>query len=215
MDKYINVKDILANTLNVDLVAISKYQSITDVENIKALGVKNFGENKVQDFLKKYDLIKDVNWHFVGQLQTNKAKYLIGKVNLIQSLDSLKLAQEINKHSVKNNSITSCLIQIKFDDDISRGGINVDSLPTLFDECLKLKGIKIKGFMVVPPLVEEEGLIEIFKRAKEIFNKYQVLSNDISYLSMGMSSDYKLAIKYGANMVRIGQKLFEKGNDIV
>jgi len=206
MDNYQRIKQEIKTAT---LIAVSKNRSIEQIRELQEKGVVDFGENRVQEFLSKATVLPDINWHFIGQLQTNKVKYLIGKVKLIQSLDSGKLADEIEKQSRKKGLITECLIQLKFDKQASRGGVRCDDLAALYDHCLTCECLKVRGFMVVAPLdCDEEKLKAVFTAAHEIYREYRDKNEDISYLSMGMSADYLTALACGANMLRIGEKLF-------
>jgi len=209
---FINIPIIKRATKGCTLVAVSKNQSLQDVEAMATLKIKDFGENKVGELLEKQRHFPGLNWHFIGQLQTNKVKQLIGKCAMIQSVNSLKLAQTIDKYSLQKNLITDCLLQIKFDSNPKRGGVTLEELTTLYEYCKSCKGIRVLGFMVVAPNDLNDGeLSKIFRQAYTIFNIYRKSDQEIKYLSMGMSADYLLAVKYGANMVRIGQKMFTKG----
>lgn len=210
MVEFINLKTILNATKDITLIAVSKYQQDVDVISLQEHGIACFGENKVQDFLNRYSRISDVNWHFIGQLQTNKVKDIIGKVSLIQSLDSIKLANEINKQSANMNTVSDCLIQLDYSNQTNRGGVSLGELPMLYDYTIKLPNIRVCGFMVVAPILPEPQIKSIYLSAHQVFCKYQAIDSSIKHLSMGMSNDYQLAINCGATMVRVGQKLFEK-----
>jgi len=206
-----NYQKIKQEIKTATLVAVSKNRSISQIEELIDMGVTDFGENRVREFLDKWESLPDLNWHFIGQLQTNKVKYLIGKVSLIQSLDSLKLAEEIEKQSQKRQMVNDCLIQLKFDDQDVRGGVKLEELPLLYDYCLGCKHLRIRGFMVVAPLgLKKTKLNEVFHFAYSIYQDYQRKNKDMIYLSMGMSADYEAALECGSNMVRIGEKLFTK-----
>ncbi len=201
------VREILNNIQNAKLIVVSKSRCLKEIQPFYDLGLRNFGENRVQELLAKYDKLANVNWHFIGQLQSNKVKYLIGKVALIQSLNSIKLADTINKESYKLNTFTNCLIQLKFEDDPNRGGIKLGEVDDFYEYCQTLKNLKIKGFMVVPP--NDKPPEDYFMKAKNLFEKYSRIDDNIEHLSMGMSEDYLIALECGSNMLRIGSKLFE------
>jgi len=208
---FINFSEIKEKAASAKIVAVSKYQSDRDIALMSSFGIEDFGENQVQQFLKRQIAFPKLNWHFIGQLQTNKVKYLINKVYLIQSLDSIKLAQKIQEQSLKNNTITDCLIQLRFEDNDQKGGVTIEQLDKLYNYCRNCPNISIKGFMVIAPLSQgEEVIIDVFSKTKDIFANYQKEDKNIQYLSMGMSSDYVEALKCGANMLRIGEKLFTK-----
>lgn len=214
ISKYNNVVEKI-NKINdnVTLVAVSKYKPIEDILKLYEMGHRDFGESRVQEFINKYEsLPKDINWHFIGHLQTNKVKYVIGKVNLIHSVDSKKLVDEINKYSAKKNLITNILIQINLSNDINKYGISREESFELVNYASKLNNIKIMGFMLIPRYDMSNDEL------KALFNDFVSLSLDITvknndniymkYLSFGMSDDYELAILNGSNMVRVGSKIF-------
>lgn len=193
------------------LVAVSKYQSDQDIQLMSELGITDFGENQVQQLLIRQKRFPDLNWHFIGQLQTNKVKYLIGKTKLIHSLDSIKLAREIETQAAKMGETVDCLIQLKFDDDPKRGGVQLDKLTELYDFTLSCRYLRACGFMAIPPLSDNLTLAKlIFEEAKAFFDGFSRENPNWLYLSMGMSADYQLALDCGSNMVRIGEKLFTK-----
>ncbi len=207
---FINFQTIMAKLGSGKLVAVSKNQSKQDIALMQALGVTDFGENQVQKLLQRYQDFPELNWHFIGQLQRNKVKYLLGKTVLIQSLDSLALAQEIQKQAAKQNIVINCLLQLKFDNDEKRGGVELSALPQLWDYLQSCEFIRIQGFMAVAPQTDATKLMAIFSKAKEIYDCYQTIDKEICYLSLGMSADYEIALSCGANMIRIGEKLFTK-----
>ena len=179
-----------------------------------SLGLTHIGENKVQEMLSKYDEydLDNSQLHFIGHLQTNKVRQIVGKVSMIQSVDSLKLAQEISKHSIKNDVNTDILIEVNIGKEENKSGVTEEKIDELLEQISSLEGIKIRGLMSVPPICDSKQ--EIFK----FFDKMYKLFIDISskksdniymdYLSMGMSDDYKEAILSGANMIRVGSGLF-------
>lgn len=197
----------------VQIMAVTKTVSPEIVNIAVENGITLLGENRVQEFLSKkdfYDKRSDV--HFIGHLQTNKVKYIINDVSLIQSVDSLKLAEEINRQAVKNNKLMDILIEINIANELSKSGIDKNSLLNLVEEVSKLSNVKIKGLMTIPPPMCDEYIFDemhnIFLNLKE--RKIENVNMDI--LSMGMSSDYETAIKHGSNLVRIGTKLFGARN---
>lgn len=215
-----NVKEVCYNVS----VAKDKYRKPDEVVNIMAVtktvapevvniavenGITLLGENRVQEFLSKKDFYdKRSEVQFIGHLQTNKVKYIINDVSLIQSVDSLKLAEEINKQAQKNNRLMDILIEINIANELSKSGVDKSNLVKLVEDVSKLSNVKIKGLMTIPPPLCSES---IFDEMHEIFlelknRKIENVNMDI--LSMGMSSDYETAIKYGSNLVRIGTKLF-------
>ncbi|MFD3157426.1 YggS family pyridoxal phosphate-dependent enzyme [Haloimpatiens sp. FM7330] len=197
---------------NVKLIAVSKTRNIDEMEHAYEVGVRDFGENKVQELINKTEKFhKDVRWHFIGHLQRNKVKYIVGKVDLIQSLDSVRLLNEIEKRYGKENLIANMLIEINIGREENKSGIYEEELQDLLQACEKCKNVKIKGLMCIIPKGTNEQCKHYFKKAKLIFDKlkeksYQNISMDI--LSMGMSGDYKIAVEEGSNMVRVGQGIF-------
>lgn len=200
----------------VTLVSVSKTRSVDEIETVYKLGERNFGENKVQEMMDKYDkLPKDINWHLIGHLQRNKVKYLVGKVGLIHSLDSVRLLDEIEKQFGKANLVAETLIQINIGREESKTGIMLEELNALISEVEKCSFVKVKGIMVTIPKGDENSNLYYFTKTKKVFDElknkeFKNISMDI--LSMGMTHDYKQAIEAGSNMVRIGEGIFGKRN---
>ena len=196
----------LANGRDVSLICVSKYHTEEEIMQIYNMGHRDFGENKVQDLLKKEeDLPKDIKWHLLGHLQTNKVKHIIGKTVLIHSLDSLHLAAEIQKHSENAGVITNCLVQVNSTGIEDRYGVPYDSLPSFIDEVEKnMPNIRLRGMMGMAP--KDENPTPYFEKLHEAFSNSK-LSGGI--LSIGMSADFKEAIACGSTMVRIGRIIFE------
>lgn len=197
------------------LLAVTKTQPIEAMEEVFNQGLIYFGENKVQEFNQKYDEFSErVKWHFIGHLQTNKVKNIIGKVELIHSVDSLRLAEEINKQSNKKNCITNILIEVNVALEESKFGISVNNLESFLHEIGELEHINVKGLMTVAPFVENpENNREIFRKMKGLLvdnNNKNIHNICMTELSMGMSNDYKVAIEEGATIVRIGTDIFGK-----
>ena len=201
---------------NFTCVAVSKTKPIDDIEKIYNLGHKEFGENKVQELLDKYDkLPKDIKWHMIGHLQTNKIKKVIPIISLIHSVDSLKLLKKINNEAIKINKVISCLLQINISNENNKYGFTRDQIREIFNnEVLKdFKFIRIKGLMGMASFTENENQIRIeFKNLKKIFDELKIKYPELKIISMGMSGDYKIAIEEGSNMIRIGSKIFGKRN---
>lgn len=179
-------------------------------------GINYIGENRVQEFLSKENALSDkAHRHFIGHLQTNKVKDIVGRVELIQSVHSLKLAKEIGKVSVKKGIVSDVLIEINIGGEESKSGFTAQELEGALAEITKIEGIRVRGLMTIPPICDEKEISrkyfdEMYKLFIEIRSKK--LYNNIEILSMGMSDDYDLAIECGANMVRIGTSLFGKRN---
>ncbi len=198
---------------DITLIAVSKTYPAKAVEEAISFGCLDFGENKVQELTQKIEEVnKDVKWHQIGHLQTNKVKYIVGKTELIHSVDSYKLAVEIDKQSKKQSCITNILIEVNVAEEESKHGILVGEVIPFIKEVSKLPNIRIKGLMTVAPYVEDpEENRPIFRRLFDLSvdiqkQKFDNVSSEI--LSMGMSNDYTVAIEEGATMVRIGTAIF-------
>ena len=171
--------------------------------------VKIFGENRVQELLEKYT--PDVRWHFIGQLQTNKGKYIIDKVELIHSVDRLSLLQEIDRQAKKHGKVQDILIEVNIGGEEKKGGVAPAEVIDFAKEVDKYPSVRLKGLMSVLPNVEKEALNAFYLQLSKLYDtlKQTRLDNaDIRYLSAGMSNDYDVAVKYGANIVRLGRALF-------
>ena len=183
-----------------------------------SLGLKFIGENKVQELLSKYDAydLQNSTLHFIGHLQTNKVRQIVGKVKMIQSVDSYKLANEISKQSIKNNLVTDILVEVNIGNEENKSGVKPEELESLLREISGLEGISVKGLMAIPPICENEQKIRgYFANMRNLFldiseKKIDNIRREI--LSMGMSGDYYEAILEGANLVRIGSSLFGARN---
>jgi hypothetical protein len=213
-----NIKSLKKETDNshVILLAVSKTKPAEDIQQAYDAGQRVFGENQVQELVDKYEqLPKDIQWHLIGHLQTNKVKYIAPFISMIQSADSLKLLQEINKHALKSERVIDCLLQIYIADEETKFGLGFDEAIELLrsDEFAQLKNIRVRGLMGIATNTDNEKQIgeeyyeldTFFKGIKQSFfrkDKY------FDTLSMGMSSDYKIAIEKGSTMVRLGSTIF-------
>ena len=198
------------------LVAVSKTKPIEDIQALYDLGHRDFGENYVQELVEKEaELPKDIRWHFIGHLQSNKVKYIAPFVHLIHGVDSFNLLKEINKQAVKNNRVIDCLLQVHIAKEETKFGFDVHELNELH-QLHELKNIKIIGLMGMASFSDDKELIKKeFQELKTIFEQRAQLSttnHQLTTLSMGMSSDYKIALEEGSNMVRIGSLLFGERN---
>jgi len=218
-NSYKEIKDDLGD--RVTLVAVSKTKSVEDIMDLYNLGQKDFGENYVQELVDKYtSLPKDIKWHFIGHLQSNKVKYIAPFVSLIHSIDSISLLKEINKQAIKNNRIIDCLLQVHIAKEETKFGMNEEELSTLITLIKtnenEFKPVNVCGLMGVASFTDDMQKVRSeFKYLKSLFDKYTQLSTfnfQLSTLSMGMSADYKIAIEEGSNMVRIGSLIFGERN---
>ena len=213
-----NIKSLKKETEadKVILLAVSKTKPVTDIQEAYDAGQRLFGENLVQEMVEKYDqLPKDIEWHLIGHLQTNKVKYIAPFVSMIQSVDSLKLLQEINKHAEKAGRVIDCLMQIYIADEETKYGLGFDEAIELLrsEEYATLKNIRIRGLMGIATNTNNEKQIkEEYYELNTFFEGIKVSyfrkEESFDILSMGMSSDYKLAIEQGSNMVRLGSTIF-------
>ncbi|WP_158828552.1 YggS family pyridoxal phosphate-dependent enzyme [Mucilaginibacter lacusdianchii] len=204
------------DTVNVTLVAVSKTKPVEDLQIAYDAGQRIFGENQVQELMEKYDqLPKDIEWHLIGHLQTNKVKYIAPFIAMIQSVDSLKLLQEINKHALKHNRVIDCLLEVYIADEDTKFGLGFDEVIELLrsEEFAALKNIRIRGLMgIATNTASEKQVKEEFYELDSFFDglsqAYFKHDDHFDTLSMGMSSDYKIAIEQGSTMVRLGSTIF-------
>ena len=198
---------------DITLVAVSKTHPVTDIMEVYQEGHRDFGENRVQELIPKYEVLpKDIRWHMIGHLQTNKVKYIIDKVCMIHSVDSLHLAQVIDKEAEKHDIIMPVLFEVNIGEEESKSGVSADELPDLVLESSLLPHIRVCGLMCVPPVVTDEA------ENRKYFQALRNLSIDIkdrnidnitmNVLSMGMSDDYQTAITEGSTIVRVGTGIF-------
>ena len=203
------IKDLLQ--LDVNVVAVSKKHTKEEVDAVAALGLTTFGENRVQEFLEKYD--PKYTWHIIGHLQTNKVKYVVGKVDMIESVDSLKLAKEIEKQASKQNIIQKILVEVKISDDPNKTGIPYDQVWNLLHELENLPHVQLRGLMCVASHTDDKSKVaHEFDQMKSLYDQVKEKYENIDTLSMGMSQDYPLAIAHGSNTVRIGTAIFGARN---
>ena len=201
---------------NVTLVAVSKTKPVEDILELYNLGQRDFGENYVQELVEKHEqLPKDIRWHFIGHLQSNKVKLIAPFVSLIHSVDSEKLLKEINKQAAKNNRIVDCLLQVHIAKEETKFGLDENELKELlatdFTDSTDLKNIRIKGLMGMASFSDNMEIVrKEFQLIKKLYDQFSIHNSSFSILSVGMSSDYKIAIEEGSNMVRIGSLLFGK-----
>jgi pyridoxal phosphate enzyme (YggS family) len=197
---------------NVTLVAVSKTKPVINLMEAYDAGQRIFGENKIQEMTEKWEQMpKDIQWHMIGHVQTNKVKFMAEYVSLIHGVDSLKLLEEINKQAQKHNRVIDCLLQIYIAEEESKFGLDENELNELLssEEYKKLGNIKIIGLMGMATFTEKrEQIKKEFLNLKSIFDKFKIQNPKFTVLSMGMSGDYQLAIECGSTMVRIGSSIF-------
>lgn len=200
----------------VKLLAVSKTKPLEALEEAYLAGIREFGENKVQELVKKSENFhEDVKWHFIGHLQTNKVKYLVDKVYLIHSLGSINLLNEIEKTFGKANKVANTLIQINIGREDSKSGILEEDLEGFIEEVQKCSHVSVKGIMVIIPIGNEESNRNYFMKTRKIFEalkEKQYKNIEMNILSMGMTHDYLTAIEEGSNLVRIGTGIFGERN---
>lgn len=194
----------------ISLVAVSKTKSENELLQAYDAGQRIFGENKIQEMASKFEALpKNIQWHMIGHVQTNKVKYMAPFVDMIHAVDSIKLLKEIQKQALKNDRVIKCLIQVRIAKEETKFGIPSNELDPLLKHAKSFSNIKIKGLM---------GMASFTKNKKQIRNEFKLLANlfkyhsDLQVLSMGMSGDYLIAIEEGANMIRIGSKIFGERN---
>ena len=195
---------------NVCLVAVSKTKPKELILEAYESGHTVFGENKVQELVDKYEALpKDIKWHMIGHLQTNKVKYIAPFINLIHSIDSIKLIKEINKKAKSNDRVIDCLIQVHIAKEDSKFGIPLSEVDDFYIKCQEYKNVRIKGLMGMATFTENTTIVsEEFKNLKIVYDKMKSNYPPIDILSSGMSGDYNIAIEQGSNMIRIGSTIF-------
>ena len=198
---------------DVLLVAVTKTHPVEMLNEVIDAGATDIGENKVQEILDKYDHVKPVRWHMIGHLQTNKVKYIIDKVSMIHSVDSLKLAKEIDKRAVQHDLTMDILIQVNSAQEESKFGITTDETGKLIEDILEnCPSVRIRGLMCIAPYADDPDAVrQYFAEVKKLYDQFSQIDHenlDFRYLSMGMSHDYKVAIEEGSNLVRIGTSIF-------
>ncbi len=200
------------NAEKVTLVAVSKTKPVADIQELYDLGQRDFGENYVQELVDKETVLpKDIRWHFIGHLQSNKVKYIASFVHLIHGVDSLNLLKEINKQAAKNNRVIDCLLQVHIAQEETKFGFDETELNVLMREYanVQMKNITIVGLMGMASFSDDlQKVRSEFKKLKILFDQFNIQHPTLKILSMGMSGDYTIAIEEGSTMVRIGSLLF-------
>lgn len=211
-----NLKTIEATIpAHVTLVAVSKTKPVKDLQEAYAAGMRDFGENKIQEMCDKYEILpKDIRWHMVGHVQTNKVKYMASFVHLIHGVDSLKLLKEIHKQAEKNNRVIDVLLQQFIADEETKFGLDQEEIQQIMQEEIQhLPNVRVVGLMGMATFTEDENQIrEEFRSLKSNFDSLKNNFENLTILSMGMSGDYQIAIEEGSTMVRIGSSIFGHRN---
>lgn len=211
----------ISNTIpeNVTLIAVSKTQPVASILEAYQAGQRAFGENKIQEMAEKFDTLpKDIEWHMIGHLQSNKVKYMAHFVHLIHGVDTFKTLEEINKQALKHNRIINCLLEVKIASEETKFGLSFAEVEQLLksEELKNLKNVNISGLMGMASFTEDIELIRNeFKTLKSYFDslqKYKSFNVNPTILSMGMSGDYKIAIEEGSTMIRVGSAIFGSRN---
>ena len=212
-----NIKNSLPE--NVALIAVSKTKPVSSILEAYQAGQRAFGENKIQEMVEKFDILpKDIEWHMIGHLQSNKVKYMAHFVHLIHGVDSFKTLKEINKQALKHDRIINCLLEVKIANEETKFGLSFAEVELLLksEELKNLKNINIQGLMGMASFTENNEIVrDEFKTLKTFFDslqKYQSFNVNPIILSMGMSGDYKIAIEEGSTMIRVGSAIFGSRN---
>jgi pyridoxal phosphate enzyme (YggS family) len=195
------------------LVAVTKTRTAEEINEAIDAGITDIGENRVQEIMEKFEAVKPVRWHMIGHLQTNKVKYIIDKVSLIHSVDSFRLAEEIDRRAGQHNKKMDILIQVNAAQEESKFGITTEETGKLIEDILeKCPNIRIRGLMCIAPFEEDPENVRVwFREVKTLYDRYSRLSHpnlEFRYLSMGMSNDFGAAILEGSNLIRIGTAIF-------
>ena len=198
---------------DVLLVAVTKLHDVDEINEAIDCGITDIGENKVQEIMDKYEHVKPVRWHLIGHLQTNKVKYIIDKVSMIHSVDSLRLAEEINKRAKQHGLTMDILIQVNSAEEESKFGITTEETGQMIRDILDTcENIRIRGLMCIAPFEENpEDARVYFAEVKKLYDEYGRMEHpnlDFRYLSMGMSGDFHVAIEEGSNLIRVGTSIF-------
>ena len=209
-DNILKIKEEIGD--EAKLVAVSKTRSTKEINDAYNSGQKIFGENRVQEIVEKQKLLPDdIEWHMIGHLQKNKVKYISSFISLIHSLDRISLAKEIDKYAKKSNRKIDCLIQIKISSEETKFGLDINHLEDFYSEVKKYNNSNVVGLMGMASFTQEkEKIIDEFNKIKELYDKMKLKNSNLKILSTGMSDDYKLALKNGSNMIRLGSKIFGK-----
>jgi pyridoxal phosphate enzyme (YggS family) len=215
IENFLRIKEEL-KLFNAELIAVSKTKPASDIQELYEMGQRNFGENYVQELTEKIPQFpSDLNWHFIGHLQSNKVKQIADLTHLIHGIDSIKLAKEISKFGLSKNKKINCLLQIFIADEETKFGLDRDEANELFNEYAKgnLAGLQINGLMGMASFSDDKTKVgNEFKSLHNLFLEFQKSDSNIQTLSMGMTGDYKIALDNGSNMIRIGSAIFGERN---
>jgi pyridoxal phosphate enzyme (YggS family) len=196
---------------DVTIVAVTKTVGVEEVTAALAAGVRDFGENRVQEFLGKYGLFPEARWHFIGTLQTNKVKDVVGKAHLIHSVDSMRLLSHIERRATERGVIQPLLLQVNVSGEEAKHGLSVADLPEAIREASQMDSVEVRGLMTMAPLARAEDVRWVFRELREARDSLRATLPDrveLEHLSMGMSGDFRVAVEEGATIVRIGRALF-------
>lgn len=212
-----NVKELLAEVPQknpfgecVTVIAAVKTQPVCAINEAIAAGITDIGDNHVQEFRDKYEEIcGNPRRHFIGHLQTNKIKYLLGRCDLYQSVDRLSLAEELSKKSAAGGVVSNILLQINAGNEETKGGFSFEEIDDLYVEINRLPALKIEGIMAMLPFTDDRGLLRtLAQKVRAVYDRLKEQNENFKYLSMGMSGDWKLCVECGSNMIRVGTTLF-------
>ena len=197
---------------NVLIIAASKYADASQIKEVMKLGIRDFGENRTDELLEKYNLIgRDAIWHFIGHLQGRKVKMAVPLVEYIHSIDNINTLKKVNYEALKINKIQKVLIEVNISGEESKYGMKPEDIEDFLIQAKKYKNVEIKGLMTVAPLIDDMEYIRVvFRKLRELKDRFNSVFKDLSLteLSMGMSNDFKIAIEEGATMIRIGSSIF-------
>lgn len=215
-----NVKKYLAEAAGgnpmgepVTLVAATKTRTPEEINEAIAAGIRAVGENKVQEFTAKYEAVQGAERHFIGHLQTNKVKYLVGKTQLIQSLDRMELADELQKRAERANWTADCLLEVNIGSELSKSGFSLEEAPAAYKKLRTFPNIRLRGLMAMLPLSDDENLLHsLAAQMRALYDALRAEDENCVHLSMGMSGDWRLCVEEGSNMIRLGTALFGPRN---
>ena len=206
-----NAKKRSGRSDNVELVAVTKTYGVDVIEEAYRENCRVFGENRVQEMMEKFDSFPDCQWHLIGHLQKNKVKYVVGKAALIHSVDSFELAEEIDRIAKKKNVVQDVLLELNISGEITKYGLTTDEIKDIIIKIGELGSVRVRGFMTMAHKTDNpESVRWVFKKAKELFDFYRKDLKAMDILSMGMSSDFAVAVEEGATIVRVGSLIFGK-----